>query len=519
MGEPLTALQESPAPAARAPRRRVVLYNPRADSFTMPLALLALGSNLDPDRYDVTLVDGRLEAAPITAVLAACRDAVCFGVSVLTGPPIGDALAVTRAVRTARPELPVVWGGWHPSLFPVQCVEEAPVDVAIRGQGEAVFAAVVDRLAFGEPPAAVPGCTWRDRDGAIRDNPPRPLEDMNRFRPLRYDLIPMERYFERKGRRQIDYVSSHGCPHRCAHCPNPAVYGRCWTALAPERVADDTLELWKRHGFDDLSFRDEAFFHQPERAAAIAGAFLSRALPVSWSADMRADEGALLPDDAWALCRRSGLRRVGVRALSGDPGILDRMRKDIRPDQVEATAARCLKHGVAADFKFMVGVPGETNRSLQATLRLAARLRDLGPGFRTLISYYRPHPGSTAGERLTPRSPSGAGPQEADPRSADGAGAGKAPGGPAPPLRVAPDRKLEEWAKFSGNGEEGEGVHPGIRDRVEQFRFYQRLAWEPARGWRVLAQRLARWRCRRHQYALPLEMRLDRWLLPPESLS
>jgi hypothetical protein len=36
---------------APAPRKRlkVVLYNPRAVFFTMPLALLAIGSELDPE--------------------------------------------------------------------------------------------------------------------------------------------------------------------------------------------------------------------------------------------------------------------------------------------------------------------------------------------------------------------------------------------------------------------------------------------------------------------------------------
>ncbi len=43
-------------------RRKVVLYNPRAVFFTMPLALLAIGSELDPEKYEVVIVDGRLEA-------------------------------------------------------------------------------------------------------------------------------------------------------------------------------------------------------------------------------------------------------------------------------------------------------------------------------------------------------------------------------------------------------------------------------------------------------------------------
>ena len=46
-------------------RPRVVLYNPRAVFFTMPLALVALASALDRDKIDVVIIDGRLEADPV----------------------------------------------------------------------------------------------------------------------------------------------------------------------------------------------------------------------------------------------------------------------------------------------------------------------------------------------------------------------------------------------------------------------------------------------------------------------
>src|SRR4051794_6118329 len=99
-------------------RQKIVLYNPRAVFFTLPLALIAVGSYLDPKRYDVCIIDGRLERDPVDAVLAELDDALCLGVTVLTGDPINDALVITRAAKERRPDLPTVWGGWHASLFP-----------------------------------------------------------------------------------------------------------------------------------------------------------------------------------------------------------------------------------------------------------------------------------------------------------------------------------------------------------------------------------------------------------------
>ena len=52
---------------------RVVLYNPRAVFYTMPLALVALASALDRAKFEVVIVDGRLEARSRRRVVAAAE--------------------------------------------------------------------------------------------------------------------------------------------------------------------------------------------------------------------------------------------------------------------------------------------------------------------------------------------------------------------------------------------------------------------------------------------------------------
>src|SRR5918912_466004 len=155
-------------------RRRVVLYNPRAVFHTMPLALLAIGSALDPERFDVQIVDARLESNPLQRVLELTSDALCLGVTVLTGSPIRDALQVTRAARAARPDLPVVWGGWHPSLFPTETLAEPTIDLTVQAQGEITFTEIIDRLAAGQSPNGIPGTASRV-DGQPVQHAPRPI--------------------------------------------------------------------------------------------------------------------------------------------------------------------------------------------------------------------------------------------------------------------------------------------------------------------------------------------------------
>ncbi len=390
-------------------RHKVVLYNPRAVFYTMPLALVAVGSHLDPERYEVVIVDGRLEADPAAAVRAHLDGALCLGVTVLTGAPIADAVAVSRAAKAHSPGLPVVWGGWHPSMFGRECLEEPSVDVTVQAQGEITFHEICDRLAAGESLEGCPGCVVRTAGGEVRQNPPRPLQDLNRLRPHDYRLLPVERYYDLKGKRQLDYISSQGCAFRCAFCADPFVYNRKWVGLEPERMGEEIETLWRRYRFDDLSFQDETYFTYAPRVEAVADEFLRRGLPITWAATMRADQGERLPDEVMAKCKRSGLRRVIIGVESGSQEMMDRIKKDIKLEQVFESAEKCRRHGVNAIFPFIVGFPGESDaerpglaRRGQAPAVHVARLRDADLLLQALPRL-RPH-GRRRPRRLRPPS-------------------------------------------------------------------------------------------------------------------
>jgi anaerobic magnesium-protoporphyrin IX monomethyl ester cyclase len=375
-------------------RHKVVLYNPQAVFFTMPLALVAIGSELDPDRYEVITIDGRLESEAEAAVLANLDGAVCLGVTVLTGAPISDALRISRAAKRARPDLPVIWGGWHPSMFARECLAETSVDVTVRGQGEQTFTDIVQRLIAGRSLEGCAGCTVRLADGSIHENPARPLLPLDRFRVHDYGLIPVERYFALKGKRQLDYISSQGCNFRCAFCSDPFVYGRKWVGLEPTRMALRLRELWDQYHFDDVNFQDETFFTRRDRVEAFADQLIASGVRTTWAGTMRADQGVRLPEEVWAKCKQSGLRRLLVGVESGSDEMLKRIRKDIRIEQVFQTARKMREYRIAGQFPFIVGFPEESDDSIRATLDVVNELRSMSADFQTPIFYFKPYPGS-----------------------------------------------------------------------------------------------------------------------------
>jgi radical SAM superfamily enzyme YgiQ (UPF0313 family) len=474
---------------ARGARHKVVLYNPQAVFFTMPLALLAIGSELDPDVYEVVTIDGRLEADAEAAILSQIDGALCLGVTVLTGAPISDALRISRAAKQARPGLPVIWGGWHPSMFARECLVERSVDVTVRGQGEQTFVEIVQRLVEGRSLEGCAGCTVRLADGTIHENPPRPLLPLDRFRAHDYGLIPVERYFELKGKRQLDYISSQGCNFRCAFCSDPFVYGRKWVGLEPTRMARRLSELWERYRFDDVNFQDETFFTRRDRVQAFADCLIACGLQITWAGTMRADQGVRLPEEVWARCKQSGLRRLLVGVESGSDEMLRRIRKDIRIEQVFHTACKMRDYEIAGQFPFIVGFPDESDASMRATLDCAKQLRALSADFQTPIFYFKPYPGSEIVAEAVARG-----------------------------FRLP--ETLEAWSGFDFvDGLPGPWVSREKFRLIERFKFFHELACRRTAHGRRLLQRLALYRCRKDDYRWPVEMLLTRWVMPAQRLS
>lgn len=460
-------------------RHKVVLYNPPAVFWTMPLALLAVGSALDRHRYQVVVVDGRIVGTD--RLLAELEGALCLGVTVLTGAPLGEAITVSRLAKAHHPELPIVWGGWHPSLFPDDCAGEPAVTAAVIGQGEATFEAIVERLAAGDDLVGVAGC-HAALSGDVVSNPPRPMIDLNTLPAHDYELIDVEAYFARKGRRQLDYVSSQGCRFRCTFCADPTVFRRGWSGLEPDRVVDEITTLHGRLAFTDVGFQDETFFTSPKRVAAIAEGLLASQLEVTWSATLRADQGRRMDDELFAMCKASGLRDVVLGLEAGSEETLKAIRKDITLDDLWDAAAKLTRHGIGANVGVIVGFPGEPEDSVLASLRVARELRELNPDFRVSVFQYQAYPGSPIVERLRQRGyqlPEG----------------------------------LAQWAGFDYVGGRSQWLSPELGRLVDGFNFYQRLAYDRPRH--ALARPLAaiaRWRVNRHQYRLPVErMALERF--------
>src|SRR5437868_5298703 len=156
-------------------KNKVILFFPsyRSIEAAPPLALLALAPIAERRGLSVDIVDSTIEPEYGARIIRQLDDALCIGISIVTGPMIVEAIQVARAVKAARPDVPVILGGWHPSTLAEQSLSASYIDVVVRGQGEVTFGEILDRLLEHSTLDGIQGCSYRNADGVVVHNPSR----------------------------------------------------------------------------------------------------------------------------------------------------------------------------------------------------------------------------------------------------------------------------------------------------------------------------------------------------------
>jgi len=400
---------------ASEPRRRVLLINPAITARSrarFPLSVMSVAAALEPD-YESVIIDGNVDADAIATASAAVRDGgfEAAGITVMGGPQVASSIAMSRALRAVRPDLPIIWGGYFPTLYPDAALNNDYVDYVVRGQGEdslrSLLPALRNGAAAGNLPAeSIPGIAFR-RDGRVVRTAGRAFTARHIAPALRYELLrdPRE-YLVRTflGRRTAAHQAALGCRFRCTFCGVAAMF-RGGTALPPAERLDRELDFLKqRIGADSIQFYDHNFFDREVDMVPLLEVLARHELP--WWCYARADALVDLSPESWKLVRRSRLRMAYIGAETPNDQLLRSIRKGTRSDQTLEVAELCRANGVIPELSFMVAPPEDPEGETERTFDFIRQVKKVNPDAEIIVYIYTPLPADSVPDsarlKLTP---------------------------------------------------------------------------------------------------------------------
>ncbi|HEY8587621.1 MAG TPA: radical SAM protein [Rhodanobacter sp.] len=384
---------------------RTLLINPTITSRTsarFPLALLQLSAALDRTGSS-HIIDGNVDRDFVSETMRIMShdafDAV--GVSVMGGPQVAPAIAVSKAIRERFPAVPIVWGSYFPTLYPGATLAAPYVDYAVRGQGEETLCELVAAIrgrgtsALGQ----IAGLSWKNAGTPVH-NPGR--------RIMRNDLAPLlpygklgdpRRYLARTylGQRTVAHQAAIGCRYHCTFCGVAAMFGGATYLPTTTRLERDLGYLKHVVGADSVQYFDHNFFAREVEMVPLLEVMAKFELP--WWCFARSDALLKLSERSWELVRKSRLRMAYIGAESPSDQMLHDIRKGTRADQTLAVAELCRRHGVIPEMSFMVAPPENTEEETERSFDFIRQLKQVNPQSEVVIYIYTPLPEDSRHEK------------------------------------------------------------------------------------------------------------------------
>ncbi|MFZ2956017.1 MAG: radical SAM protein [Candidatus Ozemobacteraceae bacterium] len=262
--------------------------------------------------------------------------------------------------------------GWGP-----QMLEKNPtIDVGLTYEWEETILELAVRVRDRESVAGTAGLFHRI-DGKVIAEPRRVAPDVNKLPWSDRETLPMLRYnddFAFLPTPNLQMFTERGCPYKCSFCVwINARYGDCNVRFRdPADVADEMAWCLKRWPFKAVYFDDDTFNLSKSHVIKLCEEIRRRDIRIPWGAMCRAD---LFDRETLQICRDAGLFAVKYGIESADPRILKGIHKNLDLEKAEQVIRWTHEVGVKVHLTLVIGLPGETERSIKNTWRFVKRLR------------------------------------------------------------------------------------------------------------------------------------------------
>ncbi|MBU0714505.1 MAG: B12-binding domain-containing radical SAM protein [Verrucomicrobia bacterium] len=300
---------------------------------------------------------------------------------------------VSTALKRRNAALPIMVGGPHASALRERIFKFFPhIDYAVCGEGEQ---ALLELLA-NVPPDRIPGLCRPGQSQVVRSQPP----DLD-FIPLpRLDLIELSRFpgaDPHRAHPQMFVMASRGCPFQCTFC-NKSVFGHSVRFRRPELIVREVEWLHTEYGIREIFFQDDTFNLKRDWAEHVMQLIIDRKLnrKIAFTTSFRANRN-LIDAELLRMAKAAGFWLIFYGVENGNQAMLDAMGKGLTLEEIRRAFRLTHEAGLETKASFMIGMPGETEDTVEESICLWRELDPLAAGVGPAI----PFPGTEFDRMIT----------------------------------------------------------------------------------------------------------------------
>ncbi|MBF8274257.1 MAG: B12-binding protein [Magnetococcales bacterium] len=301
-----------------------------------------------------------------------------------------------KELKTMRPEIIVVCGGVHPTIWPECILETDALDAVFIGESELAFVEFLEKVARKEPYQLCDNVAYV-KQGLLFRNKCKGLID-------NLDVLPFpdrEVYPYMETLEKTVYAPFHfsrGCPFPCTYCSNHAIAkanGREKSSSrfpSPEyciREIEETINNFKM--IRTIAIVDDIFGLNKRWRDNFLDLYKKK-IKIPFMCLLRAD---IVNEKFIKDLKNAGCYRISFGIESGNEYVRNEiMKRKMGTDAIINAFDLCRKYAIETNAINIIGVPGETEEMFLDTINLNRKIRPTSTG----VNIFYPYHGTILGD-------------------------------------------------------------------------------------------------------------------------
>ena len=279
---------------------------------------------------------------------------------------IKSAGFIAKEIKKKFQDILVCAGGVHATVTPKETLH----DFAVCGEAELLLPRIFENLEWGTPLSNIEAVVTRDKEEFSRgtveclDDLPFPAwEDFN--------LSDYQGCYPHRTNLELPMTTSRGCPYSCVFCVR--AFGQRRRFRSVQSVLSEIERNIEDFGCESICFMDETFMFDLKWCNELFEQMIKRGLnkKISWSCSTRVNN---VSGELFSLMKRAGCYYVFFGLESGDDTILKIIKKRITTAQIKQAVQWAKDAGLICVGSFIIGLPGETEQTVNKSIQLAEEL-------------------------------------------------------------------------------------------------------------------------------------------------
>jgi radical SAM superfamily enzyme YgiQ (UPF0313 family) len=337
--------------------------------------LLYIAKILESEGDEVNILDFSCDNFDKQKLSESVNNADVVGITVLSFS-IKNSIEMIDIIRTIKPEIKVIVGGPHCTLFPKKVLNETKADICIQGDGEFVISdvkkAILGMISFCE----ISGIYYFENNEIKKGAPLKLIDDLDSIPFPSRNLIRKYNYGSQfnphiKKGEFTSIITSRGCPYNCKFCSRNSVSMKKYRFRSVRNILDELIEI-SDEGYKYVAFVDDSFLSNKELSGELFDAIIKEKLKLNFIITAARVDSA--EEELFKKMKKAGVTHIQYGLESGNQDVLDFYNKNTTLEKIKYAVNLSHKIGFFNMGSFIFGAPFETKNHFENTINFAKTL-------------------------------------------------------------------------------------------------------------------------------------------------